>query len=459
MMNKAKISVFLLILFLGMTTYATTATNKKVPIEIEHGYKSVLLGPLEETDISLIINQHSYPLYSVNDRCYIPLSYLKQAGINVEEEESIYYLRFQDRCREAYKLDVKFSSHLAYMNDKPIYCGLIRSYCLKADNEYLVPLEALEGLGKFKTYEGAYVLEEEILEQEDDQIAINETSISNLSDHILSVSGEHVYWDGKTFRHEYITYLIEPQASVPKKVNKTDTEQYVTLLPQEINWESLPSDHTFGQCDESFFSIYSRAVRYEALQKCFPPYVIKATMKYGVANLKTNEQVELWRAEKRAYYIVKDRHKKQVQVPYNSVKITEDWGAWGQKVTDEDIADFITLSGIESKTDYFLWTDVHRQRTYALHQIDGKWQVEKKFVCSTGKNVNPTPVGLYEVQYTIPYIGIEKGYRCKYALVFYRDYMFHSVLFDKSGTYIKSGQYELGRKASHGCVQIGRAHV
>ena len=33
-------------------------------------------------------------------------------------------------------------------------------------------------------------------------------------------------------------------------------------------------------------------------------------------------------------------------------------------------------------------------------------------------------------------------------------YMYHSILFDKSGKYIKSGQYELGSKASHGCVRL-----
>ena len=89
-----------------------------------------------------------------------------------------------------------------------------------------------------------------------------------------------------------------------------------------------------------------------------------------------------------------------------------------------------------------------------LKKQEERWQLEKRFICSTGKNINPTPQGIYEVQYTIPFIGMDKGYRCKNALVFYRDYMFHSILFDKTGTYIKSGQYDLGRKVSHGCVRL-----
>ena len=54
----------------------------------------------------------------------------------------------------------------------------------------------------------------------------------------------------------------------------------------------------------------------------------------------------------------------------------------------------------------------------------------------------------------MPYFGLEKNFRCKNALVFFRNYMYHSILFDKSGTYIKSGQYDLGRRVSHGCIRL-----
>lgn len=159
-------------------------------------------------------------------------------------------------------------------------------------------------------------------------------------------------------------------------------------------------------------------------------------------------------SRKRNYFVVKDKKGKKFQVPYNSIHIDGDWGTLSSKPSAADIEDFVTLNQLESKTSYLLWTDIYRQRTHVLKKQEGIWHLEKTFVCSTGKNINPTPQGLYEVQYTIPFIGMDKGYRCKNALVFYRDYMFHSILFDKTGKYIKSGQYELGQKASHGCIRL-----
>lgn len=199
---------------------------------------------------------------------------------------------------------------------------------------------------------------------------------------------------------------------------------------------------------------YTAVVRSEALNQLFPRYTIRAMMKYTIGSLEAKSRIELWRAEKRNYFVVKDKKGKKFQVPYNSIHIDGDWGTLSSKPSAADIEDFVTLNQLESKTSYLLWTDIYRQRTHVLKKQEGIWHLEKTFVCSTGKNINPTPQGLYEVQYTIPFIGMDKGYRCKNALVFYRDYMFHSILFDKTGKYIKSGQYELGQKASHGCIRL-----
>ena len=177
-------------------------------------------------------------------------------------------------------------------------------------------------------------------------------------------------------------------------------------------------------------------------------------MKYEIGDLKVKTNVELWRAEKRSYFIIKDKNGKKFQIPYNSIAIDGDCGTLGGTPTAKDIEDFVKINALTSKTPYLIWTDIYRQRTYVLKKQEERWQLEKRFICSTGKNINPTPQGIYEVQYTIPFIGMDKGYRCKNALVFYRDYMFHSILFDKTGTYIKSGQYDLGRKVSHGCVRL-----
>ena len=271
----------------------------------------------------------------------------------------------------------------------------------------------------------------------------------------MRISWVSLFWNGKAFielpKREV---LFEPGESRLLEEPNGKGLTYVTTLLTCVNEELLDIADTFGQKDTSFFMHYTAVVRSEALNQLFPRYTIRAMMKYTIGSLEAKSHIELWRAEKRSYFVVKDKKGKKFQVPYNSIHIDGDWGTLSSKPSAADIEDFVTLNQIETKTSYLLWTDIYRQRTHVLKKQEGIWHLEKTFVCSTGKNINPTPQGLYEVQYTIPFIGMDKGYRCKNALVFYRDYMFHSILFDKTGKYIKSGQYELGQKASHGCIRL-----
>ena len=204
----------------------------------------------------------------------------------------------------------------------------------------------------------------------------------------------------------------------------------------------------------AFYDAYRRAERLRILETYFPISSIEAQMKYGVGKLKEKEIVSLMRSENRAYYWVKNEEGEKFQVPFGSIQIIGERWARLPIASEELIEEFVSLSGIESETDYLVWTDINRQKTYVLQRQEGGWHHLKTFVCSSGKNNNPTPTGIYKVQYAIPYFGLSKNFRCKNALVFYRDYMYHSILFDKTGQYIKSGQYELGSKASHGCIRL-----
>lgn len=424
------------------------------PISCQRHYETVLIGVVEEAERYLIIEQHLYPIVKVRHDDYIPLSYLQQAGISIKEIEGITYLQ-ETKERGTYKLAVNLKDALAYMNDTPVYCGNIRSYALKTREELLIPVAALKGLWMIKPHEGAYEAREKINLSDDNLIEITETTIKNSSNHVMRISWVSLFWNGKAFielpKREV---LFEPGESRLLEEPNGKGLTYVTTLLTCVNEELLDIADTFGQKDTSFFMHYTAVVRSEALNQLFPRYTIRAMMKYTIGSLEAKSHIELWRAEKRSYFVVKDKKGKKFQVHYNSIHIDGDWGTLSSKPSAADIEDFVTLNQLESKTSYLLWTDIYRQRTHVLKKQEGIWHLEKTFVCSTGKNINPTPQGLYEVQYTIPFIGMDKGYRCKNALVFYRDYMFHSILFDKTGKYIKSGQYELGQKASHGCIRL-----
>ena len=56
------------------------------------------------------------------------------------------------------------------------------------------------------------------------------------------------------------------------------------------------------------------------------------------------------------------------------------------------------------------------------------------------------------MDYQVPYFGMEHNFQCKYGVVFFRDFMYHSVLFDKTGEYVIKSQ--LGTHASSGCIRL-----
>lgn len=420
----------------------------------QNQFEVVPIGMVEIEDKVFMDRDQYYPVLKVKDQFYFPLSSLEQMGVTLIEVDQIIYIETPIKRRELSSFSAdSFQGKIAYMRQHPIYCNNIRSFALTVEEEVLVPLEALEAIWEIKDYAGTLVLEEKLQDMLQ-LIKIDRSGIQNKTDHLLPIQCSHLYWNGKAYESIQEYMLLEGMERKEWYLDK-DKLYITTYIIQISELEVAEVSKTlYGQYHEPTFLQYSEFIRLRELTQKFPPYKIEAQMKYNVKHFKENESVELCRGEKHTYFLVKDNEGKKHQVPYNSIRVIGEKGATLGKITTEDIEDFARLSNIESATDYLLWTDIYRQRTYVLRKQDMKWKLEKSFVCSTGKNHNPTPSGLYEVQYMIPYIGIEKGYRCKYALVFFRDYMYHSILFDKSGKYIKSGQYELGSKASHGCVRL-----
>ncbi|OOB77040.1 MAG: hypothetical protein BEN19_02755 [Epulopiscium sp. Nuni2H_MBin003] len=143
-----------------------------------------------------------------------------------------------------------------------------------------------------------------------------------------------------------------------------------------------------------------------------------------------------------------------VTVPWNSVSIPSDPATYQQRATTEQIEDYINAKGMTSRTNYLVWTDLYRQRTYVFQKVDDRWTLIRDILCSTGKNITPTPRGTYQLQSYVPYFGVSKGYMCKNAVQFMGDYLFHSILFDQTGSYLLEGRGILGVRASQGCVRF-----
>lgn len=439
------------IVFIGVV-FVSTLCISNITFAAQTQFEEMFIGDVKTSQFTY----NHYTLYEVEEQTFISISTLKALGYSIDESNPIWCITLdnKEKVDQSENIENHTITGKAYMSKTPIYCGNIRSYALKVEDDILIPIEALQALGQLYFKDNNYSVEIDF-QNPLQLIKIDEDKICNLTDHIMWLVYKQIYWHERQFKTFEDKILLNPNESFQYKKVEDKNYLYITTVIEEMSEWPINRDSTnYGQQQEKIFKKYSDSIYLRYLTTLFPPYILTGEMIYPVGTLQAKEAVEIYRSEKHEQYIVKDKNGKLIPVPYQSVHIIGEKGTWVGTVSDKMIEDFATLSQIQSDTDYLIWTDLYRQRTYILKNEEGKWHLEKKFICSSGKKDNPTPSGFYEVEYKIPYIGVNRGFRCKYALVFFRDYMYHSILFDKTGTYVKSGQYELGSRASHGCIRL-----
>lgn len=109
-------------------------------------------------------------------------------------------------------------------------------------------------------------------------------------------------------------------------------------------------------------------------------------------------------------------------------------------------------SALQSKTPHFIWVDIDRQRVYILNGSKGNWAIEKRIVCSTGRNKTPTTRGFFETSDKGEWFYTERlKSGAMYWTRFNDSYLFHSLAMDKNKNVTDN---ILGRKRSSGCVRM-----
>ena len=103
-----------------------------------------------------------------------------------------------------------------------------------------------------------------------------------------------------------------------------------------------------------------------------------------------------------------------------------------------------------SSTGWLILVDCSTNRCCIYRGSYGNWLPVKEWICTTGASWSPTVKGVFSV------IGkgysFGNGFTCYYYTQFYRDYLFHSVLYYQGTFRVMDGR--LGIDASHGCVRL-----
>lgn len=356
------------------------------------------LGTLAPSNIILDLNTCTLETYQVFDTCYVPVSRLKDVGYDI--------------LYDPVTLEIKITSNLAHtpsdvvapnLAAKPfslyegnIWLGNLRTHGIISENNVLIPIGALRELYQIEINKNHYTL----IPKSPLDILVTQTQITNPTAMPASLSIVDIYWDDTWITDVYDYELLPNELIARDPLPANDTRLYLSTIVTKLENEfsTYANQNMHGQLNSELFTRFSRAKNGQNLSDLGDPIDLSSVI-----------QVE----------------------------------------------NIVNSKNLHSPTPYLVWTHLDSQKTYIFEGSVGNWKLIKHFICSTGRDYTPTPKGEFQLTRKVPYFGVEKGYRCKNAFGFIgTTYLYHSIIFDKTGSYLLEGKGVLGTKASQGCIRF-----
>lgn len=376
-----------------------------LPLFAAGSTQSVPIGTLEKNNVTLNVNNYVIETYKALDGTYVPVSRLKDAGLAVSfTPESgmvvVTYPESPTSSPETKSVDLSKKSFDLYTSE--IWLGNFKTHGIVTDGRVLVPVGALRSLFDIRIENNNiyYLTPNAPL-----LVTATKEQIINSTPYPLLVTLTDLYWHNGSVQQTN-QYIINAGETFTRP---TSTEQgfYIatvitSLVSQSTsNSFSYTNNNLFGQTNDSLFKHYTR---------------------------------------------IQSMDLSDLGDPIDMAGIL-----WAEQT--------INNKNLSSTTPYLIWTNIAKQRTYIFEGSKNNWTLIKHFKCSTGRPGADTPKGQFKLTYKVPYFGVEKGYRCKNAFGFIgTTYLYHSVMFDVTGTYLLKGKGELGNRASAGCIRLSVPH-
>ena len=355
---------------------------------------SISIGTLSKSPLTVVVNNCSIETYNVFGTNYIAVSKLRSAGFQIQYTKAHEPLYIQTPLPLPTIEDLtkpEYDGKEFTTYAGEVYIGNFKTQAISCEGNVLIPVAALTTIFDASLLDNFYTL----TPKKGAPILATQTSVKNYSDFVVEVSLEDLYWDDQL-------------------IQKT---LYFTLQPGQVLERQASSDKQY------LTTIVSSAV--------YDGFCYKNTTLCGQNNDQLLRCMDFARS------------------------LPEDIGDKATLSMLYDATKKVNAANLTSKTPYLVWTNLDQQRTYIFTSVDNKWQLYKNFICSSGKPSTPTPTGTYKLTKKVPSFGQDHGYCCKNAFGFIgTTYLFHSILFDKTGTYLLEGRGVLGKKASDGCIRL-----
>ena len=484
-------------------TEATSAKKENMQAKVDKiKSRTIAVGKIQQNKENFQYEDINIPSYNCMNVSYIALSDLRKAGGNVVWDSKTGKTTIYD-LKQAKSPNPKFESFkqdaMAYLGRDAIYIHHQEIPAIYVDGKALIPekwipslltskssntpkeiqkeaekeadIEDISNIGNIEDIDLDADLDvDEQMEdfQEDMEVDVDADFEEETEEEIeeeekvvvgeKGIKGINIWFDGKDYIEEpYDFSNLQPgQFGFYQDKRYNDNTEYLYVGYVISRVDGVPNQngdsHKAWLKNPTYYTIPKVATP-QNITNLFPDTRVKGTMKYAAGGFKKGETVSVKRAHSNTSYYLWDKNGKEVKVPWASVAIQK---APVSKVlaTTEQIEAYINGKDFSSKTDYFVWTDVYRQRTYVFKGSKNNWKLIKNFQCSTGKDTHLTPVGRYTLNVKVPSFGTNR-YRAKNAYAFIgTSYLYHSVLYDPTGSYLLSGWGSLGNKASSGCIRL-----
>lgn len=361
------------------------------------------LGQLTPSALKLTFEDVTLNTYEAYGIHYVATAELKQLGfhLNYIPESKIVNIMppsVWGKTTTSAVLKADPSSYTFFNGE--VYLGNFKTQCLVSQNSTFIPVGALNDLGNLILKDNACTF----VPGNPPPVKATEKEVINLTDTPVTVTLLDIYFTDHLLSTSS-TYTLASGETAARHLSMNENALHITTLIQSVKGDGI-----------------------------------------SYINNGYRGQVNIPLIQKYLYF--KDR------------TFLDDYG---DDITPEQVLsaeNFINSKNLSSPSSYLVWTNLKDQRTYIFTGYQNNWHLLKYFWCSTGLDRTPTPKGTFSLLHKVPSFGQAKGYCCKYAFSFIgTQYLYHSIIYDKTGTYLLENKGVLGRKASQGCIRFSTDHA
>lgn len=150
--------------------------------------------------------------------------------------------------------------------------------------------------------------------------------------------------------------------------------------------------------------------------------------------------------------LIKKANGTKIWVSASSVSIAKNPATNTKYLDKKQLETYVNVtSNFISKTKYFTWVDLNRQRVSVFTGSAGCWVLMKTYSCASGNNSTPSKRGFFTVQDKGYSFTTDSGLLVKYWTRFSGNYLLHSTLLTASGNTFDA---TVGTRLSHGCIRM-----